>query len=228
MEYRNELKFFVTEQHLALLKFRLLPVMKYDVHQKGDCYHIRSLYFDDINNTCMRENEAGIDDRKKYRIRIYGKSDRRIAMEIKSKYHGLTKKKSCSVSREDCEIYMAGKHPQFCEDMDETAKEFFVEHSVRNLRPVSIVEYERTAFTEPKGNVRITFDRNISVSSRTKDFFEENLPLFPVLPPGVHILEVKYDEFLPDHIAGLLEIGSLRRTSFSKYYLSRIDTCNIL
>lgn len=228
MEYRNELKFFVTEQELSLLRFRLLPVMSYDVHQDGDSYNIRSLYFDDIDNSCMRENEAGVDDRKKYRIRIYGKSSEKISMEIKEKRRGLTRKRSCPVSRFDCECYMAGGHPEFREDMEQEAKEFYMEHSIRDMRPVSIVEYERTAFTENAGNVRVTFDRNIGVTNRIGDFFEEDLPLFPALPPGIHILEVKYDEFLPDYIAGLLEIGSLRRTSFSKYYLSRIDTIKSL
>jgi len=35
------------------------------------------------------------------------------------------------------------------------------------------------------------------------------------------VLEVKYDEFLPDYIAGTLELGNLQRTAFSKYYLGR-------
>ncbi len=223
MEYRNELKFLVTEQDLALLRFRLLPVMAYDVHQDGDCYSIRSLYFDDMENSCMRENEAGVDDRRKYRIRIYKKSSEKISMEIKEKFRGFTKKRSCLISREECERYMAGQCPVFRGDMERVAKEFYAAHAARGMRPVSIVEYERTAFTERVGNVRVTFDRNIGVSDRTKDFFSESLPLTPVLPAGLHILEVKYDEFLPDYIAGLLEIGSLRRTSFSKYYLSRIN-----
>ena len=36
------------------------------------------------------------------------------------------------------------------------------------------------------------------------------------------VLEVKYDEFLPDTIAQQLEIGKLRKTAFSKYYLGRL------
>ena len=44
----------------------------------------------------------------------------------------------------------------------------------------------------------------------------------PVLPAGMHVLEVKYDEFLPDVIARQLEIGKLRKTAFSKYYLGRL------
>ena len=44
----------------------------------------------------------------------------------------------------------------------------------------------------------------------------------PVLPAGMHVLEVKYDEFLPDIIAKQLEVGMLRQTAFSKYYLGRL------
>ena len=39
---------------------------------------------------------------------------------------------------------------------------------------------------------------------------------------GQQILEVKYDEFLPDTIAQLLEIGSLQQTTFSKYYMASL------
>ena len=36
------------------------------------------------------------------------------------------------------------------------------------------------------------------------------------------VLEVKYDEFLPQFIGQLLEIGDLKKTSFSKYQLCRL------
>lgn len=54
-------------------------------------------------------------------------------------------------------------------------------------------------------------------------FWNPRVPLTPVLPAGQHVLEVKYDEFLPDPVAQVLELGHLRRTAFSKYYLSRLD-----
>lgn len=71
MEYRVENKYLVTDAQLALLAGRLKPVMPQDVHQSGNCYEIRSLYFDDVRDRCMDENEAGYDQRRKYRIRIY-------------------------------------------------------------------------------------------------------------------------------------------------------------
>ena len=90
------------------------------------------------------------------------------------------------------------------------------------MRPKIIIDYERTAFVDSVGNVRITFDRNIAACNRWEAFLEEKVPgMVPVLETGIHVLEVKYDEFLPDHIAQLLELGSLNRTAFSKYYLGR-------
>ena len=91
------------------------------------------------------------------------------------------------------------------------------------MEPKVIIAYERTAFVHPSGNVRITFDRNIMASSCREDFLEDRVSgMVPVLPAGMHVLEVKYDEFLPDTIAQQLEIGKLRKTAFSKYYLGRL------
>ena len=38
---------------------------------------------------------------------------------------------------------------------------------------------------------------------------------------GAHVLEVKYDELLPDYIRKIIDFGSLQRCVFSKYYYAR-------
>lgn len=90
------------------------------------------------------------------------------------------------------------------------------------MAPKVIVEYERTAFVGRSGNVRITFDRNISACVQLGSFLEPKVHLTPILPAGQHVLEVKFDEFLPDYVAQALELGKLRQTAFSKYYLCRL------
>jgi len=221
MDYRHELKFEVTDVDLTILYYRLKPLMQVDAHQDGSAYCIRSLYFDDLQDSCMRENEDGIDSRSKYRIRIYNGCDATINLEKKIKYRGMTRKESVPLRREICETYMNGGIPDFSEVQSDLEKELFCEAKMNGMRPKSIVEYERTAFVEPKGNVRITFDRNISCCSKTEPFFEKNLEAVPVLPKGCHIMEVKYDELLPQYISDVLEISTLQQTSFSKYYFSR-------
>ena len=205
-----------------LLAGRLKNVMSQDIHQEGDCYEIRSLYFDDLWDRCLAENEAGVDKREKYRIRIYDPQSDVIHLEIKEKNRGLTKKRACDLSREECLAIMEGELPL---NIDGRAPLNSLQLQMRcnGMEPKVIIAYERTAFVYPSGNVRITFDRNIMASSCREDFLEDRVSgMVPVLPAGMHVLEVKYDEFLPDTIAQQLEIGKLRKTAFSKYYLGRL------
>ena len=85
MDYRVENKYLVTDADIAVIKARLKTVMKQDIHQDGDCYNIRSVYFDDIRDSFMDENEDGVDHRNKYRIRIYDPKSDFIRLEIKEK-----------------------------------------------------------------------------------------------------------------------------------------------
>lgn len=222
MDYRVEQKFLVTDADLALLRARLGPVMGQDVHQDGDCYEIRSVYFDDLRDSCLEENESGVDERRKYRIRTYGAEGGLIRLEIKEKRRGLTHKDSCALGREEAEEALTGRLP-FAPDGRSVLNLLKVNARAAGLRPKAVIVYERTAFVYPAGNVRITFDRNIMASRQVDGFFDRHVPgLVPVLPAGMHVLEVKYDELLPDFIARQLEIGSLRQTAFSKYYLGRL------
>ena len=222
MDYRVENKYLVTDADIAVLKPRLAAVMKQDIHQDGDCYNIRSVYFDDIIDSCMDENEDGVDHRNKYRIRIYDPEGDFIRLEIKEKTKGLTRKYSCKLTREEADAVMDGSMPL---SFDERKPLNLMKLQMRaaKMQPKAIIEYERTAFVHPVGNVRVTFDRNIMASRVCEDFFDERVSsMVPVLPAGLHVLEVKYDEFLPDFIAKQLEIGILRQTAFSKYYLGRL------
>ena len=36
------------------------------------------------------------------------------------------------------------------------------------------------------------------------------------------VLEVKYDEFIPDFLVQLLELGNMQQTAYSKYQLCRL------
>lgn len=85
LKYRNELKFFVNIHQYQIIRQRLRNLVNYDQHAgPGGEYHIRSLYFDDINNKALYEKLAGVRDRVKYRIRIYNVTDDTIHFEKKS------------------------------------------------------------------------------------------------------------------------------------------------
>lgn len=225
MEYRNELKFMISDMDMERVRYRLLPFMSWDKHQGEHGYRVRSVYFDDIYDSYMAENEAGTDYRKKYRLRYYNENLNFIRLEKKMKYRGMTQKIVQKLSREESDFLLWGALEKENERVllkeDCLLKDVYYEMIRKKLVPKCIVEYERFAFVEDKGNVRITFDKNICGSRQADKFYDFQIDSTPIMPYGYHILEIKYSELLPHYILQAIDIGNLRRQSFSKYYTAR-------
>ncbi len=225
-KYRHEYKYLIDERDRALLYQRLKNLIPLDTNagEEGH-YWIRSVYFDDYRNSCFYQNEDGINERAKYRIRIYNVSDRSIKLERKSKKNGMTLKESATLSRAQCEQILRGipfsPDEQGGDACPLVLRQFMTLMHSRGMRAKTVVEYERIPFVYPAGNVRITFDRNITSSLQIDRFFEKDNLRYPILPRGQQLLEVKFDEYFPGFIRERLETGRLRQISFSKYYLSR-------
>lgn len=220
-KYRNELKYLCSEGDIQIIQSRIAPICAHDSHTSADgTYHIRSVYFDDPQNRYYYENENGTDPREKFRIRIYNGSDSRITLECKQKSRTMTHKESCRLTKEQYYAIVNGDVLDRCGD-NPLLNRFETLRRTTKLEPKVIVAYDRTPFVYGPGNVRITFDRNIGSTTDISRFFDPNIPLRPILPTGKHILEVKYDEFLPNFLYASMSLGCLRQTAFSKYYLCR-------
>ena len=221
LKYRNELKFLCSEAQLQVVDSRIREICSPDAHADASgIYRIRSLYFDDHRNRCFYENENGVDPREKFRIRIYNENAERITLECKQKKNGLNHKDSTGLTPELLEQILHGTMPAPAAG-DPLLYKFWLQTRTRLLAPKVIVQYQRTPYVYHDGNVRITFDRFISASDLLDHFLDPTLPLQPVMPAGMHILEVKYDEFLPHYIYDVLQLGQMRQTAFSKYYTCR-------
>lgn len=225
MEYRNELKFEVSNLELYRIKGRLSPLMRPDSHQAPNGYQIRSLYFDDVYDSCMLEKETGISYREKYRIRIYNHNPNYIRLEKKTKYASLTKKAVQKLTLANYEAVISGDienlHAILSQNTGTLLEELALKLLHRKFSPKCIVEYDRFAFVENTGNVRITFDQNITGSKQVEGFFQPDIFSTSVMPPSHQILEVKYDELLPRYILQTIDLGCLHRQSFSKYFMTR-------
>ena len=215
---RHELKYFITPAEMTVLRSVLTPVMQLDPNgNENNEYHIRSLYFDTINDDALEEKIAGVGNRKKYRIRIYNFSDKVIKLECKSKYGDLISKQSVTIPRDLAEQLIAGdpeglqrmRHPLF--------HDMYREMRINLLRPAVIVDYVREAYIHPAEEVRITFDKTLRTGLYSNDLFNKNIPTYPVFDDPVEILEVKYDEFLPSYIQSMLSGVTAQRSAISKY-----------
>ena len=223
--YRHELKFLCSQLQVELLMAQLDSLMNRDAHsgEKG-FYTVRSLYFDDYHNTAMKQKEDGIDNRKKYRIRSYLLGmDEKFHLEIKYRLRDKVRKEACDLTREETEKILDGLPIEGAYSSERNVlKMFELARDSMFLQPAVIVEYDRIPYVYPEGNVRITIDRNICASPDTGAFMKQDIVTVPILERGFHLLEIKYDEYLPDILRQALQIVSLEKTSFSKFYLCHL------
>lgn len=220
--YRHELKYVCSEYQMLLLENNIKILMEKDKHVNGDGYYsVRSLYFDDYQFTCYYDNENGIEPREKYRIRIYDASSEYAMLEIKRKQYGMTSKSSCLLDYDLCNQMIKGKTVNLSQKDNIVLKQWHIKKESRLLKPVVIIQYDRTPYIYKSGNVRVTFDRNISAVKYDNNFWEKSLPLYPIMPPNFHLLEVKYDGYLPDFIYNSLNLRHLQWCAFSKFYLGK-------
>ncbi len=231
--YRHELKFLCTENQLCHIERKIRHICRLDRHTGPDGnYRITSLYFDTPDDRCYQENLAGTDQRKKYRIRVYNDDTDTIFLECKSSLRGLKTKENCLITPAQCE-YLTEQFPYWKKKLPAPStpqtdpsqnllERFLTEKKTELFLPKVIVEYVRTPYIFPAGNVRITFDRRIRSSSQVTGFPGKSRPFRCILPQDTHVLEVKYDRLLPGAILELVTGGlDLRRTSFSKYAMCR-------
>lgn len=225
--WRHEYKYLCDVMQNEILRSRAENLLIPDEHIEEDgTYRIRSLYFDNPYNQCYLDIENGIEERAKFRIRIYNEDASYIMLEKKYKKRGMTRKETGKLTQKQCRQLMAGEVPEMEADMDAALKLLLAEIQYRAMRPAVIVEYERTPFVEENGNVRITFDRNISSSQDFDSFLEKNITVRPILNAGMGIMEVKWDAYLPEYIRQHMELDTVPRITFSKYYLCRKYNCH--
>lgn len=96
---RHELKHYINYADLLQLRTRLSSVARPDGNAKsGSGYRVRSLYFDNYADKALREKINGVDEREKFRFRLYNDDASFIRLEKKSKRGGLYFKESAIIT----------------------------------------------------------------------------------------------------------------------------------
>ncbi|SFA83108.1 polyphosphate polymerase domain-containing protein [Clostridium frigidicarnis] len=222
-KFRHEMKHYINMCDYVAISNRLRKIMHLDKNANSHReYKIRSLYFDNLRDKVLMEKINGINRREKFRIRFYNDDYSFIRLEKKSKINGLCNKVSEKISVDQCERLIKGD----INFLNDSEKPLFVELYSKMkgdlLKPKTIVDYTREAYIYPVGNVRITFDKSIRTGINSTDLFNENLPTIGVVDSRCIVLEVKYDEFLPEIIQDIIQTNNRRATAISKYAASRI------
>jgi len=216
MKFRHEQKHLVNNMDLILLRQRLSAVAAHDRNSHDDgTYYIKSLYFDNYTDKVLREKVVGVDKREKFRIRYYNEDTSFIRLEKKSKINGLCVKESAKITAEQCRKILDNDLRFLIESDNGLFRELYAKMHYQLLRPKCIVAYSRESFVYAPGNVRVTLDSNICGSYNVNSFLTPNASMTQLYHTSV--LEVKWDEYLPQIIKDAVQLKNRRQSAFSKY-----------
>lgn len=216
MRFRHEWKHEISYADMLILRQRLGAVMTRDSHAVDGKYHIRSLYFDTPGDTALREKIDGVSRREKFRIRYYNLDPSVIHLEKKSKLGGLGNKQMCDLTAQQAQDIVDGNLDWMQDSGIPLIRELYTKMKLTQLAPKTIVDYTREPFVFGPGNVRVTLDYDIRTGLGCTDFLN---PECVTVPAGdaPAILEVKWDDYLPDIIRQIVQLENRRTSAFSKY-----------
>lgn len=220
MKYRHEWKHEINYENLLILRQRLSAVAKHDAHANEGKYMVRSLYFDNANDKALREKIDGVNFREKFRIRFYDMDTSVIHLEKKSKINNLCLKESEVLSFDQAKAIVEGDYEWMISSGVPLIQELYSKMLSQGLRPKTIVDYTREPFVFAPGNVRVTLDYNIRTGMNCTDYLNANCVTVPV-DGAPMILEVKWDEYLPNIIRDVVQFPGCLVGAFSKYAACR-------
>ena len=222
LQFRHEWKHEISWLDLLMIRQRLRAVCKSDPHAVDGKYLIRSLYFDTPNDKALREKIDGVNAREKFRIRYYnGDPSAVMHLEKKSKLGGLGTKQSAPLTVGEVQKILDGDLDWMLTSPHALVRELYAKMRSENLRPKTIVDYTREPFIYAPGNVRVTFDYDIRTSLFCKDFLHADNVTVPAGDAPI-LMEVKWDDFLPNIIRDAVQVKGRRVGAFSKYAQCRI------
>lgn len=160
---RKEIKYVILLSKALTIKNYLDGVFVRDNHCADDAYLVRSLYFDSVNNIDFSDKLAGINARKKFRIRIYDGNDSLCKLELKQKQGEWQRKQSCIILADDVEKISKGNYSVLKKyfDNSETALKVYTIMAQGGYAPVALIEYDRWAYKYFMYDTRVTLDFNI-------------------------------------------------------------------
>lgn len=211
---RTEIKYILSPDQVAYMVKALEGHMVLD---KYGLTTIASLYYDTPDYRLIRTSMEKPDFKEKIRLRSYGraKKDSVVYLELKRKCEGIVYKRRASTSIEETKRFLAGEG-DIAGDGQIAREIRYFKNFYGTLVPSTMILYDRTAYYEEGGDLRLTIDYN---PRYRKDDLDLTSPTTgkPLLPEGYAIMEVKIQESCPLWLSHILDAGHIYKGSFSKY-----------
>ena len=209
---RYELKYIITTEQEEFLKRRLKGHLYVDEFGKTS---IASLYYDTPDYKFIRMSNEKPMFKEKLRLRSYGLAtdDSPVFLELKRKAFGVVYKRRIKSTIPEIEdLFESGE----VEDGQINREIGYFCRQNPELVPACLIIYDRTAYYEPNGDLRLTIDNNPRFRMDDLDL-RVSMEGEPLLPEGYSILEVKVQGAMPMWLSKILDEGRIYKSSFSKY-----------
>ena len=211
---RYELKYILNRQQTEFFKEALQGHMVLDQYGRTS---IASLYYDTPDYRLIRTSVEKPLFKEKIRLRSYGlaTNDSPVFLELKRKAYGIVYKRRVQSTIPLVEKFFAGSGDVCAPGQINREITYFRDYySV--LVPACLIIYDREAYFEPGGDLRVTLDFNPRYRSERLDL-TVSMDGVSLLPEGSAILEIKVQQAEPLWLTSILDRGKIRKTSFSKY-----------
>ncbi len=211
---RIELKYLMDAEQTRIVREGLRGHMAVDQYGLTS---IASLYYDTPDHRLIRQSLEKPAFKEKIRLRSYGPAtDTTPAfLELKRKAFSIVYKRRVQTTVPEAQRFMAGKADAPGDGQIDREIEYFRD-LYGDLRPSCLIIYDRTAYFEPEGDLRLTIDAAPRYRMRDLELTKPYAGA-PLLPEGWTILEIKVQDALPLWLSGLIDRAGVRKTSFSKY-----------
>ena len=211
---RYELKYLLTGPQTDFLVKSLEGRMKLDQYGRTS---IASLYYDTPNYQLLRTSVEKPLFKEKIRLRSYGLATREspVYLELKRKAYGIVYKRRVQSTIPLVEKFFAGSG-DICAGGQINREITYFRDYYRTLVPACLIIYDREAFFEPGGDLRLTIDYHPRYRTDHLDL-TSSMDGLPLRPPGHTILEIKVQEAMPLWLTQILYDGQIYKNTFSKY-----------
>ncbi len=211
---RYELKYLLSAEQTEFLRERLKGHMEVDQYGKSS---IASLYYDTPTYQLIRTSVEKPLFKEKIRLRSYGLATEEspVFLELKRKAYGIVYKRRVQTTIPLVHKFFSGEGDICAPGQINSEITTFRDH-YKTLVPACVIIYDRTAYFEPGGDLRLTIDENprFRVDDLTLTRTMDGISL---LPEGWTVLEVKVQEAMPLWLTEILSAGKIYKGSFSKY-----------
>lgn len=211
---RYELKYIISAEQEAYFRKKL------EGHMQPDQFgltSIASLYYDTPDYRLINASIEKPLFKEKMRLRSYGMATDTspVFLELKRKAYGIVYKRRVQTTIPLVEKFLNGDG-DICAGGQINREITYFRDLYGNLAPACLIIYDRTAFFEPGGDLRLTIDNDPRY--RTDDLdLRISMEGISLLPKGYSVLEIKVQEAMPLWLTSILDEGKIYKNSFSKY-----------